>query len=180
MPGNYRNHKSNSIGHKNYAVAVENLRPYNTTGALDCFVVNMYLKCFLGCKCIMVFCSGAVKFRCSRDSSQTAEVIELLKLYPLSSWLISVFTAYCPKGRKMQLRWYLRIIYYVFQDDLQGQDHHYRYRWSTLWWPKDRTVNRSTHSCPSSHPMALALLPYTCLVVYLFLRPSSLCTCPSI
>lgn len=100
MPGKRRDHKSNSIGHKNFEVAVENTLPYNSTGALDCFVVNMYLKCFLGCKCIAVFCPGAVKFGNSRDSSQTAEVIELLKLYPLHSRLISVFTADWLKGRK--------------------------------------------------------------------------------
>lgn len=69
--------------------AVENTTPQNTAGAQDCFVVNMFLKCLLACKGIIVFCSSAVKFKYSGDFCQTAEVIELLKLYPLRSWLFS-------------------------------------------------------------------------------------------
>lgn len=161
MPENHD--KSNSIGHKNYAVAVENTLPYNTTRALDCFVVNMYLKYFLSCKCITVFWPGTVKYRFSLDSSQMAEVIELLKLYPLSGWYQ-----------------FSQLIGSKGENASAMADHHYRYRRSALWWPKDRTVNRNMHSCPTSHPMALALLPCTCLVVYLFLWPSSLCTCPFI
>lgn len=79
---------------------MENTTPQSTAGAQDCFVVNMFLKCLLACKHITVFCPGAVKFKYSRHFCQTAEVIELLKLYPLSSWLLLVFIAYWLRGGK--------------------------------------------------------------------------------
>lgn len=79
---------------------MENTTPQSTAGAQDCFVENMFLKCLLACKHITVFCPGAVKFKYSRHFCQTAEVIELLKLYPLSSWLLLVFIAYWLRGGK--------------------------------------------------------------------------------